>query len=892
MLNPFDELDSPANEVLTPLDEKPVPNRFPSITGQPYKIAIIGEAPGRDEVSAGQPFVGMSGRFLSGWLSRAGIVRDACLIGNICQYRPPNNDIKSFAYDGDQIQSGLTQLQNDLQRFDPNICLLLGKTSLKAALGQDNISDWRGSLFVSQQPGPFYGRKCIASYHPAACLRQYEYTPLLYFDIVKTLKNSYNKTFLAPQRNLLTQLSLEETIGELEKIKRDKPLIGLDIEGYVDNMSCLSIAKSPTEAFIVPLAHRNGTNLYATLDDEVRIWKALSSVLEDPTIPKVLQNSLYDRFVLQYSYRIVVRGVIHDTMLRHWELYCELPKSLGFQCSIYTDEPFYKEDRETEDRQQFYQYCCKDSAVTHEINGKLSRMLDPIRDQHYRLNMRLLNPMLYMENKGIRYDELAAQDSLYAVEKSLYSLQSELDTIAGLGFNFLDPYRVTKAKEIMCYKRDQSQPKKEFIDSYPKVMEILTRQGDNFTPNEVGYVSSTLGLTMNMRSPMFKKFLYQTLNLPKQYKLNPKTDKETLTTNYEALLKIQKKQPHRAVELALDIGSLRTRSQMLHISADKDGRIRCGYNVVGTETGRITCYTSPTGSGYNLQTIPSKDKLKPEGHPLREGMRHLFLADEGYYLFQCDLSGADGWSVAAHLANLGDRTMLDDYLFGIKPAKVLCYLMRHGANSLAGKTRAEIKELTKEVKGEDWDYFASKIGQHGTCYLMGPRTMSNHIFIQSEGKILLSQGDTQNLQSLFMIRYRIKLWHDWMQRSLSKKAELQTASGARRRFFGRPQEILGEALASEPQFNTTFATNLAMDRLWNDSENRIIINGRVNLRVQPLHQVHDALLGQFLIKDEEWAKVKIKTWFNNTLVIANQKINIPYEGAYGSSWGNLDKGVL
>jgi DNA polymerase I-like protein with 3'-5' exonuclease and polymerase domains len=63
------------------------------------------------------------------------------------------------------------------------------------------------------------------------------------------------------------------------------------------------------------------------------------------------------------------------------------------------------------------------------------------------------------------------------------------------------------------------------------------------------------------------------------------------------------------------------------------------------------------------------------------------------------------------------------------------------------------------------------------------------------------------------------------------------------------------------------------------------------LRIEPLHQVHDALVGQFKISETSWAIPKIKSYFNNELNIAGQKIIIPFEGGYGKSWGEL-KGVI
>lgn len=885
-----------------PTTGKPVPNIFPTITNQPYRIAIIGDCPSQDDERIGQPFVGTSGKFLNALLAKHNILRDACFLGNACQIRPPGGDITKFERDGEEVQRGLYNLYLDLAKYKPNICLLLGKLPLWAFHSNNGaqLDSWRGSLFVDT-----HNIKCLVSHHPSTCLRQYDYTPLLTFDIGKAKQESFSPILQINERYLETKLTVDETINRLEQVSLTKPLIALDIEGYVDAMSCLSIATSSTDCFIVPFSTRDGRNYYSSPDDERRVWKALIAVLADPKIPKVLQNSLYDRFVLQYSYNIVIRGVVDDTMLKHHELYCELEKSLGFQCSLYTKQPYYKSDRKSDDRETFWRYCCMDSAVTHEINTKLEQWLQGPEKAHYRFNIDLLNPILYMENRGIKYDTALASKRQTEIQQLVYETQYKIDQIAGKGLpkNSTPESLVSLIRSTMCFKRDDSTPKKAFVNDLPKCIELANGY-PQCSVSDLGYLSTALGMSLNTKGEGLKEYLYGELKLPTQYAIDPNTKQKRISTNYESLLRLTKLSDNPILPLILDMGELRTRSQMLAISADKDGRIRCGYNIVGTETGRLTCYTSPTGSGYNLQTIPSENTLKPLDHPCRNGMRDLFVADDGYYIFQCDLSGADGWTVAAHLASLGDPTMLDDYRAGIKPAKVLCYLMRHGASSLTGKTRQEIKDLTKSVEKDSWDYFASKIGQHGTSYLMGARKLANQVFIQSEGRIVVSESDMKNLQRLFTIRYRVQIWHDWMKRHLAKQPyppKLSGASGMTRKFFGRQTDVLGQALAHEPQVNTTYATNLAAHRLWNDRENRKFesyqrrdiqdlstASLRTLLKIEPLHQVHDALLGQFKITDTEWAITKIKQWFDNEIVIAGIKLKIPFEGNYGTNWA-LDK---
>lgn len=849
--------------------------------------------------------MGMSGRFLDSYLSRVGVIRDQCFVGNVCQYRPPFNDVSLFPLEGSEISEGLNALHQDLLTFNPHICVLLGKTALWAAKRVHNISDWRGSLFISDVIGPFLGRKCIATFHPAACLRQYEWTPLLFFDLRKALRHASTPDLIVPHRDLLSSLSHDQLLIELDNILLHKPCIACDLEGYWNNLSCISIATSPLHSVLIPFTNRDGSSFYSSTDQEVEVWRRFVAIMADARIKKVWQNGLYDRFVLHYGHDVMVYGNEEDTMLKSWEMYCELEKSLAFLCSIYLeDEPYYKSERKTDDLETHFRYCCKDSANTYAISDRLDKLLDPQQKGHYKHNHDLLNPLLYMELRGIRYDSKLAKQRLEQVNNLIYELQHNLNKVAGFALTTTDKQELERQlRSTLCYKRDPTQPKKGNEAALDSCL-LLVRK-DGLSPCDLGQLETTLDIGLNIKGKALKTYLYETLKLPKQYKTNPKTGEKALSTDYEALLNLSKDSPHPSIPLAIQIGSLRTRSQMLEIHSDTDKRIRCGYNIVGTETGRLTCYTSPTGSGYNLQTIPSENSLLPVSHPLRFGMRDLFVADPDHYLFQCDLSGADGWTVAAYLASLGDTTMLDDYRDGIKPAKVLCYLLRHGAGALSQKSRQEIKGLTQSIEKDSWDYFACKIGQHGSCYLMGKRKLAKQIFIQSEGKVSLSENEAGDLQRLFFIRYRVKLWHDWATRQIRKEPVLIAPNGFKRRFFGRQQEVLGEFLAHLPQVITTYANNQALYRMWTDPENRIqtgddresnsrcissenghSIRSSVGscLRAEPLHQVHDSILGQFKVTDTTWAVDKIKQWYNNPIIISDQRITIPFEGTFGTNW--------
>lgn len=890
------------------------PNKFPLIESL-TRLAVVGEAPGHDEILEGEPFVGQSGRFLSALLSRAGTPREACFIGNVCQTRPPGNEIASFDWGGPEIQEGLRVLHNDLTVYQPNCILALGGSAIHALRCHHVVprkvkvkgrlmfkwpfppSTWRGSLFLASEY--FHNTKSLGTLHPAFVLsKSYEDAPLLQFDIKKAAREATSKKLTLPVRDIQTDLQPEDIIARLKQIRLARRPVAIDIEGGIDSMSCISFATGPKDAFIIPFFTKALKPAF-DFDSSKYVWRALAGVLEDPLVPKILQNSLYDLFVLAYSYGIRVRNVQDDTMLKAWELYCELPKNLGVQTSIYTDEPYYKGDRDSQDDKEFFTYCCKDSSVTYEINNVLSHHLTGTRLDHYRLNLNLLNPLLWMELRGIRYDTLGAASRRATVRHEMFEEQARLNGLSG---NFLkgplwDKVLDHKLKKAFVERGDYEALARNCYKDKREDMVALSRlvSQPNPTLATIGEIEDLIEVSLNTGSNLqMASFLYDVLGLPVQYKKKARgqTEEPGRTADYEALLKLCKlctrkedEQSLRILQHAIKVRSLETRQRMLGISADRDGRIRCGYNIVGSETGRITCYTSPTGSGYNLQTIPKYD-------------RDLFLADEGYWMFQCDLSGADGWTVAAYSAMLGDRTMLDDYLYGLKPAKILVLALQ-GYN-VDFNDREALKKACKEVDSDDWNYFAMKRVQHGCSYVEGPITVSDSILTDSEGALFLEPSRCKDLRdNFFFRRYRgVKTWHEWMDRKIRERPLLMNASGSVRNFFGRKEELLPKALAQEPQHNTTYATKLALYKLWTDRENRTYRKapdtGKTHeaFRIEPLHTVHDSLVGQFRKEDTEWAVGKIKSYFANPINIAGQQVTIPFEGSYGKSWGDLKEGVI
>ena len=811
---------------------KRIPNIHPVRPPSGLRIAIVGNYPSSHDEDYGYPFCGPAGNFLNHVLNDVGIDRNQCLVSNLINLRPAGNNPTTITTD--EKESASTTLSADITLFNPNLVVLLGAETLSAAKPKADLSGWRGSLFVGDQYGPFQGRKCIASYHPTDVLREYELFPLFKFDLKRAREEGSNPALTLPTRELLPNLDC----GTLVHLMDNWPAgqrCSVDIEGGLpaDSVNdgvkkdskrrryigwrCVSLCGRPSKAFAIAWWKFNDIEF-------ALVYQSFAKLMLRADVPKVLQNSLYDSFVMSYGYHIPIANVVEDTMLKSWEQYCELPKGLSTIASIYTREPHWKDESMYQDTSENLAIgCCKDTAVTLEICNALDSILSTKANDHYRKNIQLLRPALYMELRGIKYD-------LESVAKKIAEVRAELLPL-GLRLSTLASQSVLGPSGCIADKR--------------------------------------LGLIM-----------YDKLGYPKQFKKEHGRLTNKYTTDIDALLKLRRKLPtdeflngvikHRHLESVLET---------LRISADPDGRVRCAYNVVGTETGRFSCKTSPTGAGANLTTITKK-------------LRHNYTADTDFDFFQCDLSGADGWTVAAWCAKLGDPTMLDDYNYGLKPAKIIALLYDHGPD-INKLDRASLKNACRSVL-DDWLYAGSKATQHGTNYGMGITTMIGNLmkrsFKESGEPIYMDPKDAAALQRCYLMRYPgVEIWHRYAMSQLVASGTLTSASNHTRMFFGRRfgtglNETHRSYLSHEPQSNTTWATSLAMLNLWNDPDNR---RPDGSLIIEPLHQVHDALCGQWPSDQRDWARAKVRSYFNNSITIAGLPITIPFDGGYGPSWGEL-----
>lgn len=140
----------------------PVPFSGPS----PSTIAVVGEAPGKQEDQAGEPFIGPSGQLLRRLLSEAGFsVETLSFVNSVCCYpdRTPT---------GKEVNACNENLRSQLSLIGCKYVIAVGGIAVSALHpASPRMGDVRGiwwrppRLNLPQQPW------VIATWHPAAILR-------------------------------------------------------------------------------------------------------------------------------------------------------------------------------------------------------------------------------------------------------------------------------------------------------------------------------------------------------------------------------------------------------------------------------------------------------------------------------------------------------------------------------------------------------------------------------------------------------------------------------------------------------------------------------------------------------------------------------------------------
>ena len=147
------------------------------------EIAIVGEAPGREEDLCGKPFQGDAGKRLENeLLTLAELSRSEVYITNTCKCRPINPHGGNRPPTPCERAACKPFLLKELEIIGPKLVVLLGATPLKTFFGNNAcIRDYHGRIWR------FGSLLLYPTYHPSRCARQWNKELLSDFESLNTL---------------------------------------------------------------------------------------------------------------------------------------------------------------------------------------------------------------------------------------------------------------------------------------------------------------------------------------------------------------------------------------------------------------------------------------------------------------------------------------------------------------------------------------------------------------------------------------------------------------------------------------------------------------------------------------------------------------------------------
>ena len=138
------------------------------------ELMFIGEGPGEQEDLKGEPFVGPAGKLLDDMLRMIDLDRSMVYIANIVKCRPPGNRDPL----GVEQEACAERLGRQIALCSPKLIVCLGRIAAKAIIDPE--------FRITRDHGVWYdvgGRRCMATYHPSALLRDAGKRPEAFMDL-------------------------------------------------------------------------------------------------------------------------------------------------------------------------------------------------------------------------------------------------------------------------------------------------------------------------------------------------------------------------------------------------------------------------------------------------------------------------------------------------------------------------------------------------------------------------------------------------------------------------------------------------------------------------------------------------------------------------------------
>jgi DNA polymerase I-like protein with 3'-5' exonuclease and polymerase domains/uracil-DNA glycosylase len=750
------------------------------------RIMIVGDVPNEQDLRRGEPFIGGGGFEMTKMLQEAGIRREDCYLTTVFKSRVfpgtlhivekkkdrlPEHVLFQGQYITRDLFNACMDLLHEIDKVKPNVICTVGNLALFALTGETSSYNYRSSIMDSVL---LQGYKVIPTLNVDAIHAQWAKRNWMVHDFKRVKRNSETPgLFIRDYSRLIAENNSDEQfqriVANLEWLAEsflsepNTPL-ACDIETRGGHITCISFAWAPTQGICIQLSPLHNAEGFWHIDHETALVWLICKILMHPNVLLVGQNFNYD---LQYIHRHwgILPSNVADTMLMQHSAFSNLPKNLGFLSSMYCEDHLYWKDDRTdwkdgddgENEMKYWEYCTTDSCRTLAIYHVLKSVLKAMNMEEVNAFQQRLRPkVLKSMIRGVRVDQQKRSDLSM-------KLMQEMET------------------------RSQ-------------------------------WMREVVGYDLNIRSPkQMQDFFYR------QMGIRPvRSQTGGITTADAALHTIANREPIlwpivRKVQEMRSLGVFHSTFVMAPL--DNDRRMRCSFNIAGTETYRFSSSKNAFGTGMNMQNIPKGGETESEGLEL-PNIRELFIPDEGQCFFDIDLDSADLRIVTWE----SDCLWMKDHF-------------KNGRKPYVEVMREYYHDNTMSKNSHPREYAMFKSLCHGTNYLGTAEGIAP--------RIGLLVRETERIQAwYFGMCPEIKRWQDHIKQQVSGRRYVENAFGYRNYFFDKIEgTVFNQAIAWIPQSSVACLINRAY----------LAIDDNHGDWISVLLQVHDSLAGTFSIERRDEA---------------------------------------
>lgn len=363
-------------------------------------IVIVGEAPGREEIAKGIPFIGRTGKYLRSMCYEAGLKVSSCIVTNTVLCRPPQNRTPlrpEIEYCTQRF------LRPFLSQHTDKKWLAVGTIASKALIGE-KVTASAGYIF----PNPNSDNIISAILHPSAILRNggKDRRPMI-LAIVKFLKATSATD--APTEELKINPEMIELHEFVEKaLTFDRICIDIETLGKKlpesNHITLLAITLPDMDTVSIPWT-----------PSRMQVVKPL---LENPNIAKIIHNVAFDGWKLYVNDIDMSNCELIDT-IQIAQMCDEPDKSLEGLAAKYLDTPSWKRKASS---QGMSTYNAKDTYHTTQLYNILKPKIFKATQPLYEELKALPQIALKMTIRGIRIDVQVLEGIKQSLGKDLHDV--------------------------------------------------------------------------------------------------------------------------------------------------------------------------------------------------------------------------------------------------------------------------------------------------------------------------------------------------------------------------------------------------------------------------------------------------------------------------------------